>query len=100
MQLIRDEIPTQEDTPKPEKAVILTIVYESSAATITFAALHATTFDVYMRILPEAEWTKVASKITATTFSHADTHGDFEFKVVGRNSRGPGPESDVASISG
>jgi hypothetical protein len=98
--LIRDEIPTQEDTPKPDKAVILTIVYENNGATITFAALHATKFDVYMKIAPETEFTKVASKTTATTFTHTDTHGDFEFKGVGWNSRGYGPESDVASVSG
>jgi hypothetical protein len=97
--LIRDEIPTQ-DTPKPEKAVITSAIYENNNATITYEALHATKYDVYIKIAPETEWTKVASKTPATTFTHTDTHGDFEFKVVGWNSRGYGPECDVASVSG
>ncbi len=96
---IIDAIVKERSTVAPGKAVISSIVYEGGA-TIVFDAPHATSFDVYMRISPEAEFTLVASDILEKTFTHTDTHGDFDFKVVGKNSEGDGPESDVASISG
>lgn len=97
---IIDAIVKERATVAPGKAVITSIVYENNGATILFAAPHATSFDVYMRLGGTGEFELVASDILETTYTHSDTHGDFEFKVVGRNSEGAGEESDVASISG
>ncbi|HEY0552596.1 MAG TPA: hypothetical protein VGF13_23555 [Verrucomicrobiae bacterium] len=100
--MIREQIDTGSGTPPPPlpgQAVITSIIYDNGPR-LEFDAEDAETFDVWERILPDAEFTKVASNISEKVWAHTDLHADFEYKVVGRNSHGDGPESDVASISG
>ncbi len=97
---IIDAIPTVNPTVPPGQAVISGISYEGAEAKIVFGAPHATSYDVYAILPGETEFTLKAEDIIATTFSVFDIHGDFSFKVVGRNSRGTGPESDVATVNG
>ncbi len=100
--MIREQIDTGSGTPPPPlpgKAVITSLIYDNGPR-LEFDAEHALTFDVWERILPDAEFTKVASNISEKFWVHTDIHADFEYKVVGKNLEGDGPESDVASISG
>jgi len=101
--LIREQIDTGSATPPPSlpgKAVISSLTFESSNMTAEYDAPGATHFDVWLRIAPEVDFTKVRDKTADKSYTHTDTHGDFEVKVAGWNESGYGPESDVGTISG
>lgn len=69
--------------------------------TAAYDAPHATTFQVWVKIPGAPDFAIMADDRIEKTFSlPLDTHGDYEVKVIGINSRGAGPESDVASGNG
>jgi hypothetical protein len=65
-----------------------------------FATLR-TTFDIFEKLPAETDYKKVAEDIIEKTFdvTDLDAGSTYNFKVVGRNSLGDGPDSDVASIA-
>jgi hypothetical protein len=96
-----DAIPSVPATHEPDKAVIASLVFDGGQVTITYDALHATTYKIFVKLPGASDFTQVAEDRIEKTFSlPLDTHGDWEFKVVGHNSRGDGPESDVATGNG
>lgn len=68
---------------------------------LEFDAPHATSFDVFQKLQADTIFTQVAEDIITRTYDSEklDPEAIFEFKVVGRNSLGGGPESAVASIT-
>lgn len=98
---IIDSIPTLPAQQAPNQAEITTA--ESPApgqAQLIFAALHATSYDVLHKGPGETEFTTVADDIIELVFDASGlAAGTHEYKVIGQNSRGNGPESAVASIT-
>ncbi len=96
-----DSIPIEPSSQPPNQAVITVFTSPAPGQThIVFSALHGTSFDVLHKGPGDTEFTKVADDIIETTFDtsglSAATH---DYKVIGQNTRGNGPESAVASIT-
>lgn len=100
--MIRGTVPTTyEPLEFPSKAVItLAESPETGVASITYESDHATTFDVFHKGPGEAVFAKILSDVAETQFtSDLLPLGNHDFKVVGKNSRGDGPESDVSTVA-
>lgn len=70
------------------------------AAHLEFSATHATSYDVLHKGPGDAAFTVVADDIIVTTYNAIGlAAGAHEYKVIGRNSRGTGPESDVSVVN-
>ncbi len=64
-----------------------------------YDALHATSFDVLHKGPGETEFTIVADDTIDKVFdASGPVSGNHEYKVIGQNSRGNGPESEVATV--
>lgn len=96
-----DHIPTDPAQQAPAKALISTATSPAAgAAHLDFSAPRATSYDVLHKGPAEAAFTVVAEDIIVTTYNATGlTAGAHEYKVVGRNSRGTGPESDVSVVN-
>ena len=98
---IIDHIPTVPATQAPTKAVISSAT-GPAAGTLqaTGDADHATSFDWFRKGPGAAAFVKVADDVIQRTY-HATglAAGSYEIKLVGRNSRGPGPASDVSTVN-
>ena len=98
---IIDHIPTVPATQAPTKAVISSAT-GPAAGTLqaTGDADHATSFDWFRKGPGDAAFVKVADDVIQRTY-HATglAAGSYEIKLVGRNSRGPGPASDVSTVN-
>ncbi len=73
----------------------------SSSRPSRIRAPHATSFDIYQKLQADLDFTKIAEDIIIRTYDTGklDQGATFQFKVVGRNSLGDGPESAVATIT-
>ena len=98
-----EAIPGSLPAHPPEKAVITELSPDTeSAFLVKFTAPGATSFDVFSRVSPAEEWTLQGDDVIqrelqiARSVSGAAT---YEVKVVPRNSRGTGPESDIATLT-
>ena len=85
----------------PAKAVITVATSPAAGeAHLEFSANHATSYDVLHKGPGEATFTLVADDIIQTIYNATGlVAGAHEYKVIGRNSRGTGPESDVGTIA-
>ncbi len=96
-----DHIPTAPSTQAPAKAVIAVATSPApGAAHLEFSANHATSYDVLHKGPADADFAVVADDIIQTIYNTTGlVAGAHEYKVVGRNSRGTGPESDVSVVT-
>lgn len=95
-----DAIPTEPAQQLPAQAVIGVASSPGPGQThIEFSAEHATSYDVFERLAGEPQFQLVAADVIATSYDGSGlADGSYEYQVVGRNSRGEGPASDVASV--
>ena len=69
------------------------------AAHLEYDALHATSFDVLHKGPGEISFTKVVDDTLVKVYDASGlAAGSHEYKVIGQNSRGNGPESAVSTI--
>jgi hypothetical protein len=98
--MIREQIPTGPELPLPGPAIITSAVLTGPASVkLTFDAPDATSFDVLYQSPAEEPFHAVAEDIIEKEFTASVITGDNLFKVVGRNSRGTGPESAVTTVT-
>ena len=72
----------------------------ASQVHLEFDALHATSFDVLHQGPDETEFTTVADDTIDKTFDASGlASGNHEYKIIGQNSRGNGPESEVMTVA-
>jgi hypothetical protein len=96
-----DSIPIIGGTQRPNQAVISAAVsVEPGRVHLEFDAAHATSFDVLHKGPGGVEFSNVADDVTSKTYDATGlTAGSHEYKVIGQNSRGEGPESTVAIVA-
>lgn len=96
-----DKIPTTPAQQAPTKAVITAATSPAAhEAHLEFDAPHATSFDVLHKAPGASSFTPVAEDIIQNTYNATGlTAGTHEYKVIGRNSRGTGPASDVSTVT-
>lgn len=96
-----DAIPTQPATQAPGQAVITNANSPAAgAAHLDYDAPHATSWDVFRKGLADTAFVKVANDVIVKAYDATGlVAGTYEFKVIGRNSKGDGPESAVSTIS-
>lgn len=96
-----DHIPTAPAQHAPAKANITVATSPSAgAAHLEFSANHATSYDILHKGPGEPIFIIVASDIIQTDYNAIGlVPGAHEYKVVGHNSRGTGPESDVSVVN-
>jgi hypothetical protein len=95
-----DAIPTEPPQHAPDQAVISVInSLGGGVIHLEFDAQHATSFDVFQKLTSDPDFAKVVDDGIARTYDATGLNvgKDYSFKVVGRNSLGEGPESDVAT---
>jgi len=96
-----DAVPIGPATQEPNQAVVSEATSPAPGqAHLRFAAEHATSFDVLHKGPGDTEFATVADDIIETTYDTSGlAAGTHEYKVIGQNTRGNGPESAVASIT-
>jgi hypothetical protein len=96
-----DAIPTAPAQQPPAKAVITSATSPAAGtATLTYNADRATTFDLYRKGPADPDFLKVGDDLIVKTLTLTGlAAGLHEFKVLPRNSRGTGPESDVSGVN-
>lgn len=96
-----DSIPTEPAAQAPNQAVISVATSPAAGqAHLEYTALHATSYDVLHKGPGDTEFATVADDVIQTTYDTGGlVPGNHEYKVIGQNSRGNGPESAVASIN-
>ena len=94
-------IPTAPATQSPGQAVITSASSPAAGAVhFDYDAPHGTSWDVFRKGPGDAAFVKVASDVIVKSYDATGlAAGDYEFKVVGRNSKGDGPESAVSTIT-
>ena len=95
-----DSIPTVPAAQEPNQPVISEATSPAPGyAHIVYDALHATSFDVLHKGPGDTEFTTVADDVIEKIYDTSGlAAGIHEYKVIGQNTRGNGPESAVASI--
>lgn len=96
-----DKIPTAPSTQTPLKAVISVATSPGAGAVhLEFDATHATSYDVLHKGPGESTFTRVADDIIQTSYNATGlVAGAHAYQVVGRNSRGDGPASEVSTVN-
>jgi len=96
-----DAIPTEPATQAPGQAVITGALSPGpGAAHFDYDAPHGTSWDVFRKGPGDAAFVKVASDVIVKTYDATGlAAGAYEFKVIGRNSKGDGPESAVSGVN-
>ena len=96
-----DAIPTAPATQAPGQAVITDAGSPAAgAAHFNYDAPHSTSWDVFRKGPGQTVFVKVASDVIVKTYDAIGlAAGAYDFKVVGRNSRGDGPESAVSTVN-
>ncbi|PAW76187.1 MAG: hypothetical protein B9S33_21095 [Pedosphaera sp. Tous-C6FEB] len=96
-----DAIPTTPAQQPPAKAVISVSTSPAAGqAHLEGDANHATSFDWFRKGPGDADFVKVADDIIQKFYNATGLPpGAYDFKLVGRNSRGTGPESDVSTVN-
>ncbi len=97
---IIDAIPTAPAQSAPDQAVItLAEITGSGEARVEYDAPRATSYDVFVQRPNDADFVLEAEDRIEKFLNLTNvTTGITRVKVVGRNSRGTGPESDVAEL--
>jgi hypothetical protein len=96
-----DSIPTEPASQAPNQAVISVATSPAAGqAHLEFDALHATSFDVLHKGPGDTDFTTVANDIIEKIYNASGlAPGNHDYKVIGQNSRGNGPESTVSNIA-
>ena len=96
-----EAVPTDPSTQKPVQAEITRAESPAEGAVeLEFDATHATSFQVWLKAPGEPQFVLVGDSIRPGNFSAiARAAGNYEYQVVGVNSRGEGPPSTTASVS-
>ncbi len=96
-----DAIPTTPASQAPGQAVISAATSPGAgAAHLEYSAPHGTSYDVLRKGPGDAGFATVASDTIETAYDASGlAAGAHQFKVVGRNSRGTGPESAVSTVN-
>lgn len=98
---VLDAVPSEPAQQPPAQAEI-TKAESPSAGTVRleFDAPHATSFDVLRKKQTDTDYTKVIDDGIDRFYDATGlAAGKYDFKVIGRNSLGEGPESEVATVS-
>lgn len=96
-----DAIPIDAPSQPPNQSVISVATSPApGAAHVVYDADGATDWDVLHKGPGDATFTLVADDVIVKVYDTTGlAAGSHEYKVIGRNSRGVGPESDVATIN-
>jgi len=96
-----DAIPTAPAQQPPAKAVISSATSPAAGqAVLAYDAERGTSFDVFRKGPADADFLKVGDDLIVKTLTLTGlVAGNHEFKVLPRNSRGTGPESDVSLVT-
>ena len=96
-----DSIPNTPASQEPNQAVITVATSPAAGqAHLEFHALHGTSFDVLHKGPGETEFTTVADDIIEQVYNASGlAAGNHEYKVIGQNSRGNGPESEISIVA-
>jgi len=95
-----DAIPSEPASQPPEQVVISVATSPAAgAAHLEFDAERATEFDVLQKGPGDPDFVVVGDDIITKTYDATGlAAGSYDFKVIGRNSQGAGPESAVSTI--
>ena len=95
-----DAVPIEAATQDPNQAVITVATSPApGAGHVEYDADHATQFDVLHKGPGDAAFSVVADDVIVKVYDATGlAAGNHEYKVIGRNSRGDGPESAVSTI--
>ncbi len=96
-----DAIPIAPATQPPGQAVITNAGSPAAgAAHFEYDAPHSTSWDVFRKGPGDADYVKVANDVIVKFYDATGlAAGAYDFKVVGRNSKGDGPASAVTTIN-
>lgn len=96
-----DAIPTEPAQQPPAQAVITSATSPAAGqAVIVCDAPRGTSFDYFRKGPGDADFIKVGDDLIVKTLTLTGlVAGAHEFKVLARNSRGTGPESDVSLVN-
>lgn len=96
-----NSIPTAPASQEPNKAIITVATSPAAGqAHLEFESLHGTSFDVVHKGPGVTEFTTVAEDIIEKIYNaNGLAPGNHEYKVIGENSRGNGPESEVSIVA-
>lgn len=96
-----DAIPTAPATQAPGQAIITNASSPGAGAVhFDYNAPHSTSWDVFRKGPGDADFVKVANDVIVKSYDATGlAAGAYEFKVVGRNSKGDGPASAVTTIT-
>jgi len=96
-----DAIPIEPAAQEPNQAVIsISTSPGPGQAHLEYDAEHATSFDVLHKGPADTAFATVADDVIEKLYNTSGlAAGTHEYKVIGQNSRGNGPESAVASIA-
>jgi len=95
-----DAIPTEPASQPPAQAVISAATSPAAGAVhLEFDAERGTEFDVLQKGATDPDFVLVADKTIAREYDATGLiPGNYDFKVIGRNSQGAGPESAVSTV--
>ena len=94
-----DAIPNEPSQQNPGQATITVATSPAPGlAHLEFDATGGTFFDVLRKGPGEADFSIVAADIVANVYDASLPPGSYQFKVIGKNSQGSGPESDIATV--
>jgi len=96
-----DAIPTAPAQQPPAQAVITSATSPAAGeAVLVYDAERGTSFDVFRKGPGDADFIKVGDDLIVKTLTLTGlVAGTHEFKVLPRNSRGTGPESEVSAVN-
>lgn len=95
-----DAVPNEPAQQPPGQAVITEATGGAGAAHLVFDAPHATSFDILRKKAADPLFAPDADDIIEHVYDATGlTPGTYNFKVIGRNSLGEGPESAVATVT-
>lgn len=96
-----DSIPTIPASQPPAQAVVSAATSPGAGQVhLEYSADHASSYSVFQKTPGATDFAVVADDVIVTVYdSSALAAGSYDFKVVGHNSRGDGPESTVSSVA-
>ena len=94
-----DTIPTEPSQQAPEKAEVQVSSPAAGAAHLDYEAKNATSYTIQRKGPGEAEFATVAENVSALAYDVTGlAAGEHWFVVIGHNSRGAGPASEIARV--
>jgi len=98
---IRTEVPTSPEQIPPPKAVI-SVATSPAAGQIhlEYSADHATSYDVLQKAPGAPAFVVVADNVIVKAYDASGlAPGSYDYKVIGANAKGDGPESAVSNVA-